>query len=392
MDRIENSMAKTRVLIVEDEFIVVQDLKASLHRLGYAVCGVAASGEKAIQMALDMKPDVILMDVVLKGNMDGIETTEYLLSKIDVPIIYLSAYADTRTLERAQLTDSSGYLLKPFRDRELEANIHMALYKAEMKQKLKAAEAVIDLNDYLRKEMAKRQQAESQLDETSRQLRVLSSRLLDAQERERKLLADEIHDSIGSSLAAIKFSMEETVLHFDEGKNEILAHLQKVITMIQGAIEESRRISSNLRPSLIDDLGLLPTIRWLSDEFEKIYGDIRIERSLAVKENAIAEALKIVIYRIIQESLNNAAKYSEAETISIELEREAGRIHLTVIDDGVGCDIDQLEKDNHLTGMGLRSMQERAHFSGGRFEIRTAPGKGMKIMASWPAKPSGEAE
>ncbi len=379
-------MATTRVLIVEDEFIVVQDLKSSLDRLGYAVCGVAASGERAIQLTLETKPDVILMDVVLKGNMDGIETTEYLLSKVDIPIIYLSAYADTRTLERAQLTDSYGYLLKPFRDRELDANIHMALYKAEMKQKLREAEEVIDLNEYLRREMAKRQQAESQLDETSRQLRVLSSRLMDAQERERKLLADEIHDSIGSSLAAIKFSIEETILRLDQGKNEVLTHMQKMIGLVQSAIEESRRISSNLRPSLIDDLGLLPTIRWLCDEFEKIYGDMRIERSLAVKEEAIAEALKIVIYRIIQESLNNAAKYSEADAIILTLTTDEERLHLTIADNGVGCDIDRLEKADHLTGMGLRSMQERAHFSGGRFEIRTAPGDGMKIMASWPAK------
>lgn len=379
-------MAKTRILIVEDEFITVQDIRSSLKRLGYTVCGVADSGEAAIQQAGDLRPDVILMDVVLKGHMDGIETTQHLLSKYDIPIIYLTAYSDAKTLERAQLSESFGYLLKPFRDRELDANIHMALYKAEMKRKVKEAEEVIDLNEFLRKEIAKRKMAESQLDETSHSLRVLSSRLLDAQERERKLLADEIHDSIGSSLAAIKFSLEETVVNLNRDRNGVLASMQRLITMVQGAIEESRRISSNLRPSLIDDLGLLPTIRWQAEEFEKIYTDMAVDLRLAVDEAVIAEALKIVIYRIVQEALNNAAKYSEAQTVSITLEAAADRVHLTVADNGVGCDIEALETGDHLTGMGLRSMQERTHFSGGRFEVKSIPGDGMKIMASWPVK------
>ncbi len=379
-------MAKTRILIVEDEYITVQDIRASIDRLGHTVCGVADSGEHAIQLAGDLWPDVVLMDVVLKGDMDGIETAEHILAKYDIPVIYLSAYADAVTLERAQLTESFGYLLKPFRDREMDANIHMALYKAEMKRKVREAEEVIDLNEYLRKEIARREMAESRLDDTSRQLRVLSSRLLDAQERERKRLADEIHDSIGSSLAAIKFSLEETVLHLNQDRNGVLASMQKVIAMVQGAIEESRRISSNLRPSLIDDLGLLPTIRWLTEEFQKVYTDMAIDLRLEIDEERIAEALKIVIYRIIQESLNNAAKYSESDTVQVELTVAAGRIHLTVADSGVGCDLEKLEDDDHLSGMGLRSMQERTHFSGGRFEVKSVPGDGMKIMASWPAK------
>ncbi len=379
-------MAKKRILIVEDEFIVAQDIRSSLDRLGYAVCGVASTGETAIRMAVELRPDAILMDVVLKGDMDGIETTRHIRGKVGIPVIYLSAYADVGTLERAQVTDSFGYLLKPFRDRELDANIRMALFRAEIEEKLKAAEKIIDLNEYLRQEIARRHQMESQLDETSRQLRLLSSRLLDAQEQERKLLADEIHDSIGSSLAAIKFSLEETVHHLNQDRDGVLENMQKIISMVQEAIEESRRISSSLRPSLIDDLGLLPTIRWLCEEFQKVYSDIRIERTLDIREKNIAEALKIVIYRIIQESLNNAAKYSNADAVQLTLTKETERIHLSVADNGVGCDLDQLEKEGQLTGMGLRSMQERAHFSGGWFEIRTAPGRGMAIMASWPTK------
>jgi signal transduction histidine kinase len=379
-------MAKPRILIVEDEFITVQDIQSSLDRLDHTVCGVAGSGEQAIQLAGELRPDVILMDVVLKGDMDGIETAGHIVSRYDIPVIYLSACADAGALERARISESHGYLLKPFRDRELDANIHMALYKAEMKRKVKEAEEVIDLNEFLRKEIARREMAESRLDDTARQLRVLSSRLLDAQERERKRLADEIHDSIGSSLAAIKFSLEETVVNLNRDRNGVLESMQKVIAMVQGAIEESRRISSNLRPSLIDDLGLMPTIRWLAEEFQKVYTDLAVQLQLEIEEEAIAEALKIVIYRIIQESLNNAAKYSEADTVRIELTLEGERIHLIVADDGVGCDLGKLDDDDRPSGMGLRSMQERAHFSGGRFEIRSVPGDGMKIRASWPAK------
>ncbi|MBU7018447.1 MAG: PAS domain S-box protein [Theionarchaea archaeon] len=124
------------ILIVEDERIVAEDIKQRLKNLGYS-SSVASSGEGAIQKAEKDTLDLVLMDIVLGGKIDGIETAQTLHSQFDIPVIFLTAHADERTLEHAKLTEPYGYILKPFEDRELHASIKMALYKHEMEKKMK---------------------------------------------------------------------------------------------------------------------------------------------------------------------------------------------------------------------------------------------------------------
>jgi len=130
-------MSSARILIVEDESIVAKDIQHSLTGLGYTVAGVVAFGEEAVERVGTLKPDLILMDVMLKGAMDGIEAAERIRREHSVPVIYLTAYADDDTLRRAKVTEAFGYLLKPFEDRELRTTIEMALYKHIMERKLR---------------------------------------------------------------------------------------------------------------------------------------------------------------------------------------------------------------------------------------------------------------
>ena len=130
-------MANTRILIVEDESIVAKDIQHSLTGLGYTVAGVVAFGEEAVERVGELKPDLILMDVMLKGKMDGIETAERIRREHSIPVVYLTAYTDDDTLRRAKVTEAFGYLLKPFEDRELHTTIEMALYKHTMERKLR---------------------------------------------------------------------------------------------------------------------------------------------------------------------------------------------------------------------------------------------------------------
>ncbi len=123
-------MREVKVLIVEDEIIVAMDLQARLRRLGYTVVGVACSGEEALHKATKTTPDVVLMDIVLKGLLDGIETAKHLRMRLPVPIIYVTAYTDEATVERMKLTDYAGYLFKPFDEPELRATIERALISA----------------------------------------------------------------------------------------------------------------------------------------------------------------------------------------------------------------------------------------------------------------------
>ncbi len=129
-----------RILVVEDETIVALDLQNSLKVLGYEVVGTASSGPEAIAKAENTRPDLVLMDIILKGDMDGVETAEAIRSRINVPVIFLTACADEKTLQRAKVTEPFGYLIKPFEERELHGHIEIALYKHRMERQLRESE------------------------------------------------------------------------------------------------------------------------------------------------------------------------------------------------------------------------------------------------------------
>jgi len=122
-------MTRTRILIVEDEAIVAEDLAGKVRRLGYGIAGIAAEGEEAISMAGRLRPNLVLMDIRLGGTMDGIEAADAIGRQYDVPVIYLTAHSDTATFARAKQTGPFGYILKPFEERDLATQIELALYK-----------------------------------------------------------------------------------------------------------------------------------------------------------------------------------------------------------------------------------------------------------------------
>lgn len=130
-------MTKPKILIVEDESIVAEDLKRGLQNMGYEVPAVVSSGEEAVKKAEKLKPDLVLMDIVLKGKMNGIDAAKKIRPRFDIPVIYLTAYADDKTLERAKVTEPFGYIIKPFDDRELQSTIEMALYKSKMEKQVR---------------------------------------------------------------------------------------------------------------------------------------------------------------------------------------------------------------------------------------------------------------
>jgi len=132
---------ETRILVVEDEMIVQEDLIESLKGLGYAVCGAACCGEDAVKMAATEVPDLVLMDIKLKGKIDGIETAELLRGRREVPIIFLTSYTDSDLLNRAKQSEPYAYLTKPFSERELHAGIQMALHRAQLEKRLRESEA-----------------------------------------------------------------------------------------------------------------------------------------------------------------------------------------------------------------------------------------------------------
>ena len=135
--------AAKKILIVEDEIIIAEGLQRKLKTMEYDIIGIASSGEEAIKKIKENNPDLILMDIVIHGMMDGIETAAQIHSLFDIPVVYLTAYADEKTLQRAKITEPFGYLIKPFKERELQITIEISLYKHEMEKKLKESERIL---------------------------------------------------------------------------------------------------------------------------------------------------------------------------------------------------------------------------------------------------------
>jgi two-component system response regulator LytT len=130
-------MSKTNILVVEDESIVAKDIQNSLKKLGYSVMGTTGSGEEALKIIEESQPDIVLMDIMLKGSISGIEAASQIKEKYDIPVIYLTAYADENTLNKAKITEPHGYIIKPFKEVDLHTAIEMAIYKHGKEKEIK---------------------------------------------------------------------------------------------------------------------------------------------------------------------------------------------------------------------------------------------------------------
>jgi PAS domain S-box-containing protein len=223
----------------------------------------------------------------------------------------------------------------------------------------------------------------AELRRAGKRLRSLASELLSSGENERKLIAQEIHDGLSSQLAAIKFCLErELCAGWDAGQSG--ESIRRACTMIQDAMEETRRVMANLRPSILDDLGILPTISWLCREFQKMNPSIDPVIKFEISEQDIPADIKTVIFRLLQEALNNIRKYSRAGRVEISLRRIGSSIVFHISDNGQGFNPKKVlprKKIGH--GFGLRGMLERVELSGGKLVIKSAPGKGVSIWAEW---------
>jgi PAS domain S-box-containing protein len=221
---------------------------------------------------------------------------------------------------------------------------------------------------------------EEELKDSEGRLRHLSSQLLTVQENERKRIAVELHDSIGQMLTAIKFKIESILQEKNKKKS-----LETLVPLVRETIEETRRIQMDLRPSTLDDIGVLATLDWFCREYQKIYSHIRIEKEIGLQENEVSVPLKTVIYRLTQEALNNIAKHSKANLVHLSLQTIKDRIELIIKDNGIGFGLEEiLSSEKPKKGLGLNSMRERAELSGGTFVMESAPGAGTTIRASWP--------
>lgn len=244
---------------------------------------------------------------------------------------------------------------------------------------------LLEANRLLEQTINEQQQTEEALKQSEADLRQLSLRLLHAHEEERKRIGQELHDGLAQNMSAIKFWVEGAAAHIkNQNLKEVTRSLNAIIPLTRGAVEDIRRISRNLRPSTLDDLGILATISWLCDEFEAIYPDIKIEKQINIIEENIPDSLKIIIFRVLQEAMNNITKHSHARHVLLSLKNTEKVIQLTIRDDGIGFDMESASFNKpFLGGIGLASMKERVQYSNGSFSIETKNGAGTTIKAIW---------
>ena len=226
---------------------------------------------------------------------------------------------------------------------------------------------------------------ERELRDSQRRLKEFSRKSIEALEDDRKAVSRELHDSIGGNLAAIKFVLESILKKIAKSPDAAAASLEKTILHLADTIKDCKRISSNLRPEIIDDSGLLPTINWHIRRFSEHFSQIKVIQQIDVNEQEVPEPLKIVIYRVVQEALNNAAAHSKADTIYIRLKKSGSSIEAEVEDNGRGFDFEEvLNPGDRMSGFGLKSMRERVEIIGGSFSLHSLAGTGTCIRIVFP--------
>ncbi|MGH8102585.1 MAG: sensor histidine kinase, partial [Chthoniobacterales bacterium] len=230
-------------------------------------------------------------------------------------------------------------------------------------------------------DITERKNAEQALEEANRRLRILSRRRVQVQEEERRRLARELHDQIGQLLTAAKINVQSgRALSEDSALN---SKLVDTVRILESVLQQVRKISFALRPPVLDDLGLAPALRWMLSETAgsvglaaEFFADSNLHRADAESETAC--------YRVAVEAVTNSIRHAGAHKITMELRNVDHNIELRVRDDGRGFDVSKIECAPERDRLGLSGMRERTFAVGGRFEIKSEPGKGTVVVASFP--------
>lgn len=216
------------------------------------------------------------------------------------------------------------------------------------------------------------------------QLKKLSSNLIETQEKERKRIAHDLHDGVAQMLAASKFYAQNLMSRFSDNSDEYRM-LMKCIDINQNALTDLKRIVSDLRPTVLDCMGIIAAIEWMSKQYQTTDPPLTIIRKTNVREDQISEQLKPVMFRILQEIMSNVIQHSGANAVEIFLEKFDKTLELAVKDNGKGFELgDVLFKKNLQKGFGITSMTERARNSGGCLEIHSSRKAGTTVTIRWP--------
>jgi signal transduction histidine kinase len=244
-------------------------------------------------------------------------------------------------------------------------------------------------NEQLRIGIAERRQAVESLKESEKQIRHLSSQLLRAQEIERKRISMELHDGLGQALNVMKLRIRLIENELSEEQGVACDDCENLLEYLDKVIDDVRRLSRDMSPAILENLGLTSALRWLVSDFRRIQA-VNVASEIAEIDDLFSAHHSITIYRVVQEALTNVGKHSLAGNVSVSVRRHDDMVNFSVEDDGKGFDPeDASRKDVPEKGLGLTTMSERVRMMGGAFDLWSRIGKGTRITFSVPVRNGG---
>jgi len=369
------------ILIVDDTPVNIKVIVDFLQSYGFGI-RITRSGENAVKRVQYDKPDIILLDVLMPG-MDGFETcrrVKEIEATKDIPIIFMTSLTSIEDKVKGFEVGAVDYVTKPLHQEEVLARIKMHLRQRELAQNLQAKNRQLEISSQVEK--GRLFEAVTQQRE---QLRTLNTRLTEVQEAERKELARELHDEMGQALTAIRINLTAMEKALTDCSPDIKERLTETESLTDQTLEQIREMSLNLRPPMLDDIGLVPTLRWYIKRYAK---RMDVKANLVVtglEHERLDPNLETVLYRIIQEALTNVAKHARADLVRLYLQRDNSAVQAVIEDNGCGFNIeDVMSRGISDSGTGLVGIRERVTLLGGSLDIQTEPEQGTRLSIEIP--------
>ncbi|MCI0491357.1 MAG: response regulator, partial [Planctomycetes bacterium] len=354
------------VLIVEDTLPSLTLLSELMQGAGYVV-RQAQDGEMALLTVRSKLPDLILLDVRMPG-IDGFEVCRRLKADpatAGVPVIFLSALQDVEAKVNGFRVGAVDYVTKPYQPEEVMSRVRTHLELRNLQ--LRLGQMCELRTQQLQQEVAERRNVELELRESRQKLRELTGHLEDVREEERARIAREIHDELGQSLTVARIDLTRLGARLDEPREKSRKYVEQIIAVLDQAADMARSISENLRPGMLDLLGLGPAIEHHVVRFKEMTG---LNCSLEMDDLGgfdVDDRVATAAFRILQEALTNVARHAKAKNVEIHVVDLGTELVVIVQDDGVGM---ATKATGGKTGRyGLLGMSERAQLLGGSLVI-----------------------
>lgn len=361
---------KGSILIVDDNVDNLNYLNDILSAAGYRVLP-ALSGHVALKALETSLPELILLDINMPG-MDGYEVCSHLKADLrtgDIPVIFISAAQEIDDRIKAFNLGCVDYISKPFSAAEILARVHthISLYRSKQDLELVVLKRTADLRA-------------SEL-----HLHQLSIFLQQVREEDRAHFARELHDELGQNLTALRIDFNGLAADVSSTSPSVVARLTAIDQMIDRTVDSVRRICEDLRPGMLDDLGLEAALANYTKRFSAQF-NVACDLSLDREDYGLDEPTSTAIFRIVQESLTNIARHAQASNAMLDLVDRGDDLLLTIADDGCGL---PAELTGEKKTYGLLGMRERVKMLGGQLAIDSEPGRGTHIEVIIPRRKEG---